>query len=136
MTKKQIAATLAEHAKWLLGVGGTRANLTNAELACAIPVIPNIDAAILAAIEAPGNALDMRHWHTCGTTHCRAGWAVVLAGDAGTKLEYAIGSSAAGALIYAVSRPDQPVPDFYASDWVALADLRAGAAVQIKETTI
>ena len=131
MTKEQIAVTLAEHVRWLRGDGGTRAVLTGD-----IPIIPNIDAAILAVIETPGNALDMRHWHICGTTHCRAGWAITLAGKAGAKLEREIGSAAAGALIYAASRPDQPVPDFYASDCVALADLRAGAAVQIKKTMI
>jgi uncharacterized protein YjbI with pentapeptide repeats len=90
--------------------------------------IKNIDAAILAAIEAPGNKLRMSSWHTCGTTHCRAGWAIHLAGDAGYKLEKVVGSAAAGALIYAASRPDKPVPDFLASDADALADLRACAA--------
>jgi uncharacterized protein YjbI with pentapeptide repeats len=90
--------------------------------------IKNIDAAILAAIEAPGNELRMSSWHTCGTTHCRAGWAIHLAGDAGYKLEKVVGSAAAGALIYAASRPDKPVPDFLASDADALADLRACAA--------
>jgi hypothetical protein len=90
--------------------------------------IKNIDAAILAAIEAPGNELRMSSWHTCGTTHCRAGWAIHLAGDAGYRLENVVGSAAAGALIYAASRPDKPVPDFLASDADALADLRACAA--------
>jgi uncharacterized protein YjbI with pentapeptide repeats len=93
-----------------------------------LPKIKNIDAAILAAIEAPGNELRMSVWHTCGTTHCRAGWAIHLAGDAGYRLENVVGSSAAGALIYAASRPDKPVPDFVASDADALADLRACAA--------
>ena len=92
-----------------------------------MPVIASIDAAILAAIEAPGHALDMKMWHTCGTTHCRAGWAITLAGEAGAALERAIGSAAAGTLIYAASRPNQPVPDFYASNEDALADLRACA---------
>jgi hypothetical protein len=90
--------------------------------------IKNIDAAILAAIDARGNELRMSFWHTCGTTHCRAGWAIHLAGDAGYRLEKVVGSAAAGALIYAASRPDKPVPDFIASDAVALADLRACAA--------
>jgi hypothetical protein len=90
--------------------------------------IKNIDAAILAAIDARGNELRMSSWHTCDTTHCRAGWAIHLAGDAGYKLEKVVGSAAAGALIYAASRPDKPVPDFIASDAVALADLRACAA--------
>ena len=88
--------------------------------------MPHLDAAILAAIEA-GGQLDMRAWHTCATAHCRAGWAVTLAGARGTALEDAIGSAAAGALIYAASRPHLPVPNFYASIDEALADLRAGA---------
>ena len=57
------------------------ANLDGANLPVAdIPIIPNIDAAILAEIE-KGGKLDMGSWHGpqdhwCGTTHCRAGWAV------------------------------------------------------------
>ena len=39
-----------------------------------------------------------------------------------------MGSAAAGALIYAVSRPGVPVPNFYASNDDALADMRACAA--------
>ena len=50
------------------------------------PIVENIDAAILAAINA-GGKLKMSDWHTCKTTHCRAGWAVTLAGDAGKELE-------------------------------------------------
>ena len=69
----------------------------------------------------------MSGWHLCGTTHCRAGWAIHLAGAAGYALEDRIGSSAAGALIYAASRPELPVPDFFASDEDALADLREHA---------
>ena len=105
----------------------TGADLTGADLRGAeIPIIPNIDSAVLAAIEA-GGTLRMDTWHTCNTTHCRAGWAIVLAGDAGAKLETNIGSAAAGALIYAVSRPNKPVPDFYASNKDAMADIRASA---------
>jgi len=29
----------------------------------------------------------MGNWHSCETTHCRAGWVVHLAGDAGYALE-------------------------------------------------
>jgi hypothetical protein len=108
----------------LRGVDLRRVDLRGADLL----KIKNIDAAILAAIDARGNELRMSSWHTCGTTHCRAGWAIHLAGDAGYKLEKVVGSAAAGALIYAASRPDKPVPDFIASDAVALADLRACAA--------
>jgi hypothetical protein len=94
-----------------------------------VPSIDHIDAAILAAIEAPGNALAMESWHRdgpCGTTHCRAGWAIQLAGYAGYMLEDWVGPAVAGALIYAASG-SHPVPDFSATDEDALADLRARA---------
>ena len=94
-----------------------------------VPVVAGIDAAILAAIDRPGAALDMDQWHRCSTTHCRAGWAVHLAGEAGYALEERVGTDAAGALIYAASG-SHPVPDFYyATTAEALADMRARAAV-------
>lgn len=105
------------------GADLTGAILTDAE----IPIIPNIDAAILAAIDT-GGKLDMSTWHTCKTTHCRAGWAVTLAGEAGKKLEDLLSTGTAAALIYSASRPGMPVPNWYASDEEALEDLRKGAA--------
>lgn len=93
-------------------------------------VVPNLDQAILAAIEA-GGVLDMSSWHaegTCGTTHSRAGWAITLAGPAGRLAEELYGPAAAGAIIYAASRPNKPVPDFYADTADAMASIRADAA--------
>jgi uncharacterized protein YjbI with pentapeptide repeats len=111
----------------LTGAVLTGAVLTGAVLTgVPIPSIPNIDAAILAAIDRPGCSLDMSKWHTCETTHCRAGWAIHLAGDAGRALEDRVGASAAGALIYAASG-SHPAPNFYATDDAALADMRARA---------
>src|SRR6266699_11054 len=52
----------------LAGAVLTDAVLTGAE----IPVIPNIDAEILKAIDA-GGKLEMSGWHKCKTTHCRGG---------------------------------------------------------------
>ena len=115
----------------------TNANLSYANLGSAIltnanlggfnaPSIPDIDAAILAAIE-NGGTLEMGEWHTCETTHCRAGWAIHLAGDAGRALETRIGPSAAGALIYAASG-SHPVPYWHAANAKAMADLRERAA--------
>jgi hypothetical protein len=115
----------------LRGADLTGAMLTGADLRGAmlteadIPVVPALDHAILAALEA-GGTLDMRTWHTCGTTHCRAGWAIVLAGDAGVQLEARVGAGTAGALIYAASTGY--IPNFYATHADALADLRAHAA--------
>jgi hypothetical protein len=91
-------------------------------------VIQHIDAAILAAIDAPGSSLDMAQWHTCDTTHCRAGWAIHLAGEAGYALQQLVGESLAGALIYAASG-SHPVPDWFATNDAAMADLRRRAEV-------
>ena len=116
----------------LTGAVLTRADLTGAVLTDAkgisAPTIPHIDAVILAAVERDGCELDMSDWHHCETSHCRAGWAVVLAGPAGRMLEDRIGSGPAGSLIYAASRPGKPIPDFYCGTDDALADLRKCAA--------
>jgi hypothetical protein len=45
-------------------------------------------------------------------------------------LEARYGSAAAGALIYAASSPENPIPGFYSSEVDALADMRARAAAQ------
>jgi len=105
------------------------ANLRGADLRGVgdIPTIRHLDAAIVAALAGDDQRLDMTDWHTCETTHCRAGWAIHLAGEAGYALERQLGPDTAAALIYAASRPDQPVPDFYVSTDSALADLEACA---------
>ena len=105
----------------LSGADLSGADLSGADLDSA-PVVAGIDAAILAAVRAPGARLNMGDWHTCETTHCRAGWAVHLAGEAGYALEERVGPAAAGALIYAASG-SHPVPNFYATDAEAMADL-------------
>ena len=98
-----------------------------------IPVIPNIDDTILAAIES-GGVLDMSAWHGvggwCGTTHCRAGWAIHLGGEKGKALQDKLGPNVAGSLIYEASRPGQPAPWFFDSTEGALADLRKCAKAQ------
>lgn len=100
------------------------ANLRGANLSGVdIPIVSNIDSKISAIVARGPEALKMDTWHTCSTTHCRAGWAIHLAGEAGYTLEKQIGGCAAGALIYAVSRPAKPVPDFYASNPDALASI-------------
>ncbi len=130
----------------LTGAVLTRAVLTGAVLTVAvltradlrgIPKIENIDAKILSAIEASkakGKAgLDMSTWHTCASTHCRAGWAVVLAGEEGNALEEKVGEHLAGLLIYRESRPGMRIPDFFASDEKAMEDLRECAARQASQ---
>jgi Pentapeptide repeats (8 copies) len=89
--------------------------------------VPDLDKKILEAIES-GGSLQMNTWHTCETTHCRAGWAVTIAGEKGKLLEAIYGTNAAAALIYAASRPDKQVPDFFASNEAAMASIQADAA--------
>jgi hypothetical protein len=49
----------------------------------------------------------------------------VLAGDAGSQLERELGTNAAAALIYYASDPDlDRVPDWFATDDEAMADIQ------------
>ena len=105
------------------------ADLRGANLSDA-PVIPNIHQAVYAAASQP-NALNMRDWHTCETTHCRAGWVVMLAGEEGKALENKIGTPAAASLIYLASDPDLgKFPSFYCGDAEALADMKERAEAE------
>jgi hypothetical protein len=116
---------------YLSGADLSCAYLSGADLSCAYlsgaVAIPALDSKILAAIET-GGKLEMSAWHKCQTAHCRAGWAITLAGEVGRKLELELGSAAAGAMIYAASYPDQRIPNFYASNEDALADIKVRAA--------
>lgn len=157
MTELDLPAIVAAHRLWLDtgGAEGSRADLAGADLGGAdlgganlryadldradlggavglpeAPVIPDIHRTVLAAVEAPGHALDMATWHTCDTTHCRAGWVVTLAGDAGRRLENLVGTGVASALIYQASDPTMGrTPDWHASNAEAMADMRRLAGV-------
>ena len=89
--------------------------------------VERLDAQILDAIGAERWGLDMATYHgrgSCGTTHCRAGSAIVLH-PLGAELEQVFGPWLAGAVIYL--RSTGSVPDFFAADAAALADLRRAA---------
>jgi Pentapeptide repeats (8 copies) len=87
-------------------------------------IIPNIHQAVYAAANQP-NALQMFRWHSCTTTHCRAGWVVTLAGAAGRALEWVMGTAAAATIIYMLSDPTLAcIPNFYARKEVALEDMK------------
>ncbi len=116
------------------------ANLSGADLCDAdlgedrlsnVPVIESVHAKILSSIKA-GGKLEMGAWHTCETTHCRAGWVVTLAGEAGKKLEEQYGTPAAAALIECKSEPrlEWKVPNYYASNDAALEQIRELAGVR------
>lgn len=67
-----------------------------------VPIIPNIHQKVYRAASKPG-ALDMSTWHSCKTTHCRAGWVVTLAGIHGERMEISLGTDLAARRIYRVS---------------------------------
>ena len=92
-----------------------------------VPLVDDLDQRMLGAVES--GALDMRNWH-CGTTHCRAGWAITFGGDAGKKLESLVGPETAARLIYEAST-GRAAPDFYASNEDAIADIRRCAGVEV-----
>jgi len=75
----------------------------------------------------------MSTWHTCEKTHCRAGWVVALAGEAGRLLEQFHDTPLAAMLIYDASTSEDfrinPCR-FYDSNEDALADMK-----RLAETT-
>ena len=77
------------------------------------------------AVSDPKN-LEMSTWHTCETTHCRAGWAVTLAGKDGKNLEEFFNTELAAMMIYDASCPDFKINParFYDSNADALADIK------------
>ena len=66
----------------------------------------------------------MSTWHTCGTTHCRGGWVVHLAGDAGYALEKFHNTLLAAQLIYKASGYQINPCRFYDNNEAALADMK------------
>ena len=65
----------------------------------------------------------MSTWH-CGTSHCRAGWVVTLAGDEGRVLEAATSTLHAAMRIYRASDPTWRMSDFFCGNAEALADMK------------
>ena len=103
-------------------VEGDSDNITH--LGCPdVPRIENIHQAVYAAVSQP-RALDMSAWHTCETTHCRAGWVVTLAGEAGKRLEEFHNAELAATLIYAASGYLINPARFYDNNIEAMEDMR------------
>jgi hypothetical protein len=75
----------------------------------------------------------MSDWHTCETTHCRAGWVTHLAGEPGKALERRFNTLLAAMMIYDASTPESyrisPVR-FFETNAVALADMKKLAEVE------
>ena len=68
----------------------------------------------------------MGDWHTCTETHCRAGWAVTLAGAEGKALEEFYDTPLAAMMIYDASDPTFKINParFFDSNDAALADMK------------
>lgn len=75
------------------------------------------------ACSAP-SALKMDSWHTCETTHCRAGWVVTLAGKAGKALEEKTSTLFAAMQIYKASGYRISPCRFFEGITAALADMK------------
>jgi hypothetical protein len=90
-----------------------------------VPTIPNIHQTIYAAASQP-KALDMGDWHKCEKTHCRAGWAVALAGEAGFALEKFYNTPLAAMMIYDASDPSFKINParFFENNDEALSDMK------------
>lgn len=101
-----------------------------------IPIIENIHQKIYAAASQP-LGLDMSTWHsnTCNTTHCRAGWIVHLAGEAGYALENFHGGNtlvAALSIIHASSPIEVDCPQFFEGNEAAMEDMKKCAESEAK----
>ena len=88
-----------------------------------VPKIKNIHSKVYEAAKRP-RALKMDDFHTCETTHCRAGWVVHLAGEAGYALEEIFDTEIAAILIYKVSGYEIDAIKFFDSKKEALADMK------------
>lgn len=100
------------------------------------PVIENIHQKVYEAASRPG-ALNMGLWHSrCGTSHCRAGWVIELAGEAGYELENKYGPADAARIIYLASDPTiESFPSFSTTDERALADMKHMAELEAVRAT-
>ena len=76
----------------------------------------------------------MADWHTCETTHCRAGWVAFLAGKEGAELEKETTTLFAAMQIYKASSTIRVSPTkFYGTNEIALADMKLCADLEKKE---
>ena len=97
-----------------------------------IPKIENIHQKVLEAVSKP-EAFDMSTWHTCETTHYRAGWVVHLGGPAGYALEAQTSTQFAAMQIYKESSPIRVSPTrFFETNEVAMADIKRCAEEESK----
>ena len=76
----------------------------------------------------------MGNWHTCETTHCRAGWITTLAGPDGKRLEDFHNPELTAMLIYQASGYHINPARFYDTNEKALADMKRLAEEEAART--
>jgi hypothetical protein len=113
-------------ASTMVRVLGVASASTVARLNIEVPIVENLDQRMYEVTK--DGKLDMSQWH-CNTTHCRAGWAITFAGEAGKELEKIVGPELAGRYIYEAST-GRLAPDFYASTSNAAKDIARCAGVE------
>ena len=78
----------------------------------------------------------MDAWHTCDTTHCRAGWAVHLAGEEGKKLEDQTSTLFAAMQIYKKSSNIRVFPPrFFEPNEIALNNMKYCAELEAQQNS-
>ena len=74
----------------------------------------------------------MSRWHTCDTTHCRAGWVVFLAGEEGKELERRFDTPLAASMIYRESSDIKVrMTDFFKNAEQAMESIKKAADEEI-----
>lgn len=106
-----------------------------------VPIIENIHQKILEYSQGE-NHLDMSEWHKnekienelhCGTTHCRAGTIIFLAGKKGRELELHTNTPFAAYQIYKKSSSIKVSPPrFYENNETAMADIKRCAKEEVE----
>jgi len=98
-----------------------------------IPKIKNIHQKVFDAVSKDHSKLDMNTWHTtCGTSHCRAGWVITIAGEEGRKLEELTDTCFAAMMIYKKSSNIKvPVVRFFEDQKIALEDIERCAKEEV-----
>lgn len=90
---------------WGADIRGTKLNKANLSnvigLNIASDAADRLKAVAVAALESE-SSLSMVKWHTGGSTHCIAGWAIHLAGGAGELLERMMGEEIAGLMLLGI----------------------------------
>ena len=75
----------------------------------------------------------MDTWHTCDTTHCRAGWVVTLAGEEGKKLEKETSTCFASMMIYKKSSEIRVSPNrYFETNEIAMKDIERCAELEVE----